>query len=90
MLTQSSLVEKFSEHQVQVICLDNDWEGIALHTTENQDYSTTDQALACVMYVSGGNGKPNGIAITHRNLVTHSLAISDTWELTKRSPPTLT
>lgn len=82
-LSQSSLVEKFSEHQVQVICLDNDWEAIALHTTENQDYYTTDQTLACVMYVSGGNGKPNGIAITHRNLVTHSLAISDTWELTQ-------
>lgn len=82
-LTQSSLVEKFSEHQVKVICLDNDWEGIALHTTENQNHYTTDQTLACVMYVSGGNGKPNGIAITHRNLVTHSLAISDTWELTQ-------
>ncbi|MBC1219356.1 amino acid adenylation domain-containing protein [Nostoc sp. UCD121] len=83
LLTQSSLVEKFSEHQVKVICVDNDWEAIALHTTENQDYYTTDQTLACVIYVSGSNGKPNGIAITHRSLVTHSLAISDTWELTQ-------
>ncbi|MFW9260821.1 amino acid adenylation domain-containing protein [Nostoc sp. CALU 546] len=82
-LTQSSLVEKFSEHQVQVISLDSDWEGIALHATENLQYYITDETLACVMYVSGGNGKPNGIAITHRNLVTHSLAISDTWELTQ-------
>ncbi|MEH2158242.1 non-ribosomal peptide synthetase [Nostoc sp.] len=81
-LTQSSLVEKFSEHQAQVICLDSDWKGIALHATENLQYYITDETLACVMYVSGGNGKPNGIAITHRNLVTHSLAISDTWELT--------
>ncbi|MEH1971926.1 MAG: amino acid adenylation domain-containing protein [Nostoc sp.] len=82
-LTQSSLVEKLSEHQLQVICLDSDWKGIALHATENLQYYITDQTLACVMYVSGGNGKPNGIAITHRNLVTHSLAISDTWELTQ-------
>ncbi|MEH2377490.1 MAG: amino acid adenylation domain-containing protein [Nostoc sp.] len=80
-LTQSSLVEKLSEHQAQVICLDSDWEVIALHTIENLEYYTTDQTLACVIYVSGSNGKPNGIAITHRNLVTHSLAISETWEL---------
>lgn len=83
-LTQSSLVEKFSEHQAQVICLDSDWERIAVHATENLGYYTTDQTLACVMYVSGCDGKPNGIAITHRNLVTHSLAISETWELTER------
>ncbi|MCC5611189.1 amino acid adenylation domain-containing protein [Nostoc sp. CHAB 5834] len=82
-LTQSSLVEKLSEHQAQVICLDDDWEEIALHAIENPAYYITDQTLACVMYVSGCNGKPNGIAITHRNLVTHSLAISDTWELTQ-------
>jgi aspartate racemase len=82
-LTQSSLLEKLSEYQAQVICLDSDWEAIALHTTENLSYYTTDQTLACVMYVSGCNGKPNGIAITHRNLVTHSLAISDTWELSQ-------
>ncbi|MEH2024340.1 non-ribosomal peptide synthetase [Nostoc sp.] len=82
-LTQSSLIEKLSEHQPQVICLDSDWEVIALHATENPDNYTTDQTLACVMYVSGCKGKPNGIAITHRNLVTHSLAISETWELSQ-------
>jgi amino acid adenylation domain-containing protein len=82
-LTQSLLVDKFSEYQAQVICLDSDWESIAVHANENPAYYITDQTLACVMYVSGGNGKPNGIAITHRNLVTHSLAISDTWELTQ-------
>lgn len=82
-LTQSSLVEKLSEHQAQVICLDSDWEVIALHTLKNVKYYTTDSTLACVNYVSASNGKPNGIAITHRNLVTHSLAISETWELTQ-------
>jgi amino acid adenylation domain-containing protein len=82
-LTQSSLVDKFSEYQAQVICLDSDWESIAVHITQNINYYTTDQTLACVMYVSGGNGKPNGIAITHRNIVTHSVAISETWELTE-------
>ncbi|MEH2435495.1 MAG: amino acid adenylation domain-containing protein [Nostoc sp.] len=82
-LTQSSLVEKLSEHQVQVICLDSDWEAIAVHATENPDCHTTDITLACVMYVSGSNRKPNGIAITHHNLVTHSLAISETWELSQ-------
>ncbi|MEH2407393.1 amino acid adenylation domain-containing protein [Nostoc sp.] len=82
-LTQSSLAEKFSEQQAQVICLDSDWEAIAVHATENLGYHTTDQTLACVMYVSDSNEKPNGIAITHRNLVIHSLAISDTWELTE-------
>ncbi|MHC5858902.1 non-ribosomal peptide synthetase [Nostoc sp.] len=83
-LTQSSLVAKLSGHQAQVICLDTDWEGIAVHSTENLAYYTTDRILACVMYVSGCDGKPNGIGITHRNLVTHSLAISETWELTER------
>ncbi|MDZ8137485.1 MAG: amino acid adenylation domain-containing protein [Nostoc sp. DedQUE04] len=82
-LTQSSLVKKLSEHQAQAICLDSDWEVIAVHVTENPESYGTDRTLACVMYVSGCNGKPNGIAITHDNLVTHSLAISETWELTQ-------
>ncbi|MEH2084378.1 MAG: amino acid adenylation domain-containing protein [Nostoc sp.] len=82
-LTQSSLVEKLSEHQAQAICLDSDWEVIAVHVTENPESYGTARTLACVMYVSGCNGKPNGIAITHRNLVSHSLAISETWELTQ-------
>ncbi|MEH1918687.1 amino acid adenylation domain-containing protein [Nostoc sp.] len=82
-LTQSSLVEKLSEHQAQVICLDSDWQDIALHVIENPICHTTEQTLACVMYVSGSKGKPNGIAITHRNLVTHSLAISETWGLSQ-------
>ncbi|MBN3938514.1 amino acid adenylation domain-containing protein [Nostoc sp. NMS9] len=80
-LTQSSLVQNLSEHQAQAICLDSDWEVIAVHVTENPESYGTVRTLACVMYVSGCNGKPNGIAITHRNLVSHSLAISETWEL---------
>ncbi|MDZ7969598.1 MAG: amino acid adenylation domain-containing protein [Nostoc sp. DedSLP03] len=82
-LTQSSLVKKLSEHQAQPICLDSDWEVIAVHVTENPESYGTYRTLACVMYVSGCNGKPNGIAITHDNLVSHSLAISETWELTQ-------
>ncbi|MDZ7959045.1 MAG: amino acid adenylation domain-containing protein [Aulosira sp. DedQUE10] len=83
LLTQSSLVEKLPEHQAQVICTDTDFNSIALHGNDNLPCQVTDQTLACVMYVSGANGKPNGVGITHRNLVTHSLAISETWELTQ-------
>ncbi|BAY10595.1 non-ribosomal peptide synthetase [Calothrix sp. NIES-2098] len=77
LLTQSSLVEKLPEHQAKVICIDIELAGISLHSNDNPVCQVTEQNLACVIYVSG----VNGVAITHRNLVTHSLAISETWDL---------
>ncbi|OUL18199.1 non-ribosomal peptide synthetase [Nostoc sp. 106C] len=81
LLTQSSLVEKLPESQVQVICIDTEVQSIAMHSNNNLAGLVTEQNLACVMYVSAANGKPNGVSITHSNIVTHSLAISKTWEL---------
>lgn len=77
LLTQSSLVEKLPEHQAKVICIDTELANISLHSNDNPVCQVTEQNLACVIYVSG----VNGVAITHRNLVTHSLAISETWDL---------
>ncbi|MDZ8052915.1 MAG: alpha/beta fold hydrolase [Aulosira sp. ZfuVER01] len=79
LLTQSSLVKRVPEHQVQVICIDTELKSITIYSTENPVCQATGENLACVMYVSG----VNGVVITHSNLVTHSLAISETWELAK-------
>lgn len=41
-------------------------------------------AAACVLYTSGTTGRPKGVALSHRNLVSNMSAIVDYLELTSR------
>lgn len=79
LLTTKSLIEKLPECEVSIICLDTD--AIACQNPQNPLTQVTSENLACVMYVPSATGNPNGISISHSNLVNHSLAISQIWEL---------
>ncbi|MBD2002942.1 MULTISPECIES: non-ribosomal peptide synthetase [Cyanophyceae] len=68
LLTQQRLVE-LPKHQASVICLDADWENIALESDENLTHEAKSDNLAYVIYTSGSTGKPKGVAIAHQNLV---------------------
>ncbi|MGF1675887.1 MAG: condensation domain-containing protein, partial [Rivularia sp. (in: cyanobacteria)] len=52
------------------IDLNNDWEKIAQHSTDNPISAVTPDNLAYLIYTSGSTGKPKGVAIAHQNTVT--------------------
>ena len=69
LLTQSQLVEQFSEYKGKIISLDADWDKIALTGDRSIINSTNPENLAYVIYTSGSTGKPKGVLVNHGNLV---------------------
>jgi len=68
LLTQTQLVESLPPHSSQVVCLDTQWQEIALHSEENPISAVTPDNLAYVIYTSGSTGRPKGVAMSHRPL----------------------
>ena len=68
LLTQSWLVESLPQHQALVVCLDTQWQEIALHSEEDPISAVTLDNLAYVIYTSGSTGRPKGVAMCHRPL----------------------
>ena len=52
-----------------VVCLDTDWDQIALESTVNLNAGVQSENLAYVIYTSGSTGRPKGVKITHQNVV---------------------
>ncbi len=69
LLTQKELVAKLPVHTAFVICLDADWNTIALNKKDNLSTSITADNLAYVMYTSGSTGTPKGVSVIHRGVV---------------------
>ena len=69
LLTQSKLVGKLPPHSARVVCLDSDWQEIALHSNENPSSTVSPNNLAYVIYTSGSTGKPKGVQICHQSVV---------------------
>ena len=57
------------DRQLKMICLDSDWEKIALQSEENFDSGATAQNLAYVIYTSGSTGQPKGVQVEHRSVL---------------------
>ncbi|MCL1468747.1 amino acid adenylation domain-containing protein [Argonema galeatum] len=68
LLTQEKLIQSLPPHQARVICLDTDWETIALSNQKNPQSDGTPNSLAYVIYTSGSTGRPKGVAMSHRPL----------------------
>ncbi|MEH1947796.1 MAG: non-ribosomal peptide synthetase [Nostoc sp.] len=69
LLTQKELVTKLPTHTAFVICLDTDWNTIALNKKENLSTSVSAENLAYVIYTSGSTGTPKGVSVIHRGVV---------------------
>ncbi len=53
----------------RVICLDADWEQIAVESAEAPAAEATPENLAYVSYTSGSTGRPKGVCVPHRGVV---------------------
>jgi amino acid adenylation domain-containing protein/non-ribosomal peptide synthase protein (TIGR01720 family) len=89
LLTQQQLLEKLPGHQVQVVCLDTEWQVISQSSQDNAlAQLTVDMAkvqatnLAYVIYTSGSTGQPKGVMLSHRNLCNHMFWMQKTFPLT--------
>ena len=69
LLTQQQLVEKFSDHSIQVVCLDTDYQVIDRESKYNLTNNVGAHNLAYIIYTSGSTGKPKGVAVPHRGVV---------------------
>ncbi|MEM9156090.1 MAG: amino acid adenylation domain-containing protein, partial [Cyanobacteria bacterium P01_F01_bin.33] len=68
LLTHASLVELMTLNDIQVLCLDRDWEtSVSGEVTDNLDVSVSPNHLAYILFTSGSTGTPKGVEITHGN-----------------------
>ena len=80
LLTKAQQLENLPPHQARVVCLDSDWEEIALEREVNPYSEVTPDNLAYVIYTSGSTGKPKGVLLAHRglcNLATAQMQLFD-------------
>ncbi len=69
LLTQEALLERFQLDQVQVICLDSEWDQIARESDQNPKSPVTPENLAYIIYTSGSTGQPKGALLEHRGVI---------------------
>ena len=82
LLTQNKWKSQLPEHQAQVICLDSDWQKIALYSQENPIGTNIGENLAYVIYTSGSTGKPKGVMISHQALTNFTQSAVTEYQIT--------
>lgn len=80
-LTQADLVDYLQENVIQtkninLVCLDKDWESIAKQPDNNPPQEIAAQNLAYVIYTSGSTGKPKGVQLPHQGVVNFLISMS--------------
>ena len=68
-LTQQNLIGVLPDHRAHMVCIDTDWDTIALGSEENPNSGVRFENLAYTIYTSGSTGKPKGVQIEHRAVV---------------------
>ncbi len=69
LVTTKSLLKSLPKNQIQLVCLDNDWETIASHSHQNPVSNVDSSNLAYAIYTSGSTGKPKGVLVRHKPVI---------------------
>ncbi|MBD2559795.1 MULTISPECIES: non-ribosomal peptide synthetase [Nostoc] len=78
LLTQDKFKQTLCSHEIQLICLDNEWTTIAQEPSDNTVTGIASHNLAYVIYTSGSTGKPKGVLVNHSNVV-RLFAATNSW-----------
>ena len=68
-LTQQQWIEKLPSPNLQIVCLDTDWEMISQEIADNPTSAVTAENRVYAIYTSGSTGKPKGVEIEHGSLL---------------------
>lgn len=82
LLSDSCLSRDVSDPDLEVICLDTDWQSISQQSHRNLDSTVLPQTLAYVIYTSGSTGKPKGVMVEHQAVANFIQAAIAHYELT--------
>ncbi len=69
LVTQEQLVPELTAPDLQIVCLDADWETISRQSEKTPGLLCTAANLAYTIYTSGSTGRPKGVQISHRAVV---------------------
>ena len=89
LLTQQRILAELPTDDVEVICLDSDWQDIQQHAVEDLLEQTEAANLAYVIYTSGSTGTPKGTGVTHQNVMRLMSATGDWFEFSEQDVWTL-
>jgi amino acid adenylation domain-containing protein/thioester reductase-like protein len=68
-IAKQSQLENLPQNSTRIIVLEQEWETIDLHSTENPISAVTPENAAYTIYTSGSTGKPKGVQVLHRTVV---------------------
>jgi amino acid adenylation domain-containing protein len=71
LVTERSLVSRFSALPPRVVCLDEETAQLALRPDEELRNVATPENLAYIIYTSGSTGQPKGVCVAHREAASH-------------------
>ncbi|HIK09325.1 MAG TPA: amino acid adenylation domain-containing protein [Oscillatoriaceae cyanobacterium M33_DOE_052] len=68
LLTQEKLTGQLPHYHNSPICLDTQWDSIALESQDNPPCAAIGDNLAYILYTSGSTGKPKGVEMPRSNI----------------------
>lgn len=82
-LTQDHLHSKLIAKDSKILCLDTDWDNIAVENSENLSSGVAPANLAYIIFTSGTTGRPKGVMNTHQGICNRLLWMQDQYQLTE-------
>lgn len=76
LVTQEPLLDRLTEFDGELICLDRDRDELAGEPSNAPDSGATHDNLAYVIFTSGSTGTPKGVSVTHANVVNYAADIA--------------
>jgi amino acid adenylation domain-containing protein len=74
LLTRSSVSPQIPFAATKTIVMDTAWEEMAGHSVSDPGWPVDSGDLAYIIYTSGSSGTPKGVMVSHRNVVSSTMA----------------
>ncbi|RKH74771.1 non-ribosomal peptide synthase/polyketide synthase [Corallococcus aberystwythensis] len=76
LLAQERWLSRVPVHEARVLCLDTQWDDVALQPLHPPSARIPPDAIAYIIFTSGSTGRPKGVMVPHRT-VAHLMGATD-------------